>query len=387
MGVVGLRFGQHIVDAHLVEGQGRRYFELGGVCDLDEQKARAVSARHGVPIYPSFHAMLNDPAIQVVGLFTPPHGRAELVRQAIRAGKHVLTTKPFEMDPHAALSVLQEAKRLGRAVHMNSPAPLCPPELAQILRWRDQYDLGAAVACQAETWASYHEQDDGSWYCDPLKCPAAPILRLGIYCINDLVRLFGPAESVQVMRRRVRTGRPTADNAQLQIGFRNGAIGGVFASFCIDDGNPYPCAKRVSYERGTIYCNFGPPDAEAGRLHLQLVMAREQHACVVERAAIERDRGSSTYQWQALYRAARGETLEGQITPQQVAAGVAILAAMARADQSGACEPVPAVETMVEAVGETMVETGGETASEGAEAAPRQPRQGEPPRRAAVTPV
>src|SRR5690606_1581322 len=95
-----------------------------------------------------------------------------------------MTTKPFEVDPDAAADVLAEAQRLGRFVHLNSPTPVMPVDLQQVLDWRDRFDLGRPVGCRLETYASYHEQADGSWLDDPERCPAAPIFRLGIYLIN-----------------------------------------------------------------------------------------------------------------------------------------------------------------------------------------------------------
>jgi predicted dehydrogenase len=144
IGIVGLRFGKHIVENQIAQGPGKPYFELGGICDLNVPLARAVAEPHGVATYASFDAMLADARLPVIGLFTPPHGRAELVRKAIRAGKDVMTTKPFELDPEAALSVLQEARRLGRTVHMNSPGPLCAPEQVRV-EGIEQFLEGSAV--------------------------------------------------------------------------------------------------------------------------------------------------------------------------------------------------------------------------------------------------
>jgi len=42
-----------------------------------------------------------------------------------------------------------------------------------------------------------------------------------------------------------------------------------------------------------------------------------------------------TYQWEALYRAVRGEALKGAVTPLEIAQGIAIVEAMAKAEQSG----------------------------------------------------
>jgi predicted dehydrogenase len=344
VGVIGLRFGQHVIETEIVHGPGQRFVELASVCDLNRDRREVVASKYGVPGYASIDAMLASIDLDVVALFTPPHGRAELISEIIRSGKHVITTKPFEVDPAAAAAVLAEAERLGRVVHLNSPGPQQPPEIAQILTWRQQYELGAAVSAHAETWASYHEVDDGSWFCDPMKCPAAPLLRIGVYCINDLVRLFGPAEQVSVMHRRLRSGRPTSDNAQLLIGFPGGVLASVYASFCIDDGNRYASGMRVSYERGTIYSNAGPTAGQAEHIELQLVMrCQGKRSHVVERATVSLGSRSNTYQWAAFHQAVEDESRGQHANAQAIVQGVAVLAAMAKAAVSGATEPVAVI--------------------------------------------
>ena len=139
IGIVGLNFGRYILDELQQEPAGS-HVTLAAVCDLDVAKARQVATERGVKAYADLDLLLKDPAIPAIGLFTSPVGRAGLIRKIIRAGKHVLTTKPFELDPAAALDVLQEAGRLGRVVHLNSPAPVLPADLAVIQRWRAQYD-------------------------------------------------------------------------------------------------------------------------------------------------------------------------------------------------------------------------------------------------------
>src|SRR5262249_4882665 len=151
----------------------------------------------GVRTYESLDEILADPVIPAVGLYTGPSRRADLLRKIIRAGKHVMTTKPFELDPHAALEVMQEARSRGCIVHLNSPAPVMPLDVSQIKQWQTEFRLGEPVACRADVWAGYREKADGSWCDDPELCPVAPIFRLGIYLINDLLEIFGPADEVQ----------------------------------------------------------------------------------------------------------------------------------------------------------------------------------------------
>jgi predicted dehydrogenase len=133
---------------------------LAGVRDLDQELAAAFARQAGVAHYADLAAVPADPDVQPVALFTGPAGRAGLIRQAVRVGKHVLTTKPFELDPGAAREVLAEAQRLGRVVQLNSPSPVVPEALAQIAQCRDTLDLGRPVGAAGGVWAVYQATPD-----------------------------------------------------------------------------------------------------------------------------------------------------------------------------------------------------------------------------------
>lgn len=137
IGIAGLNFGAQI--------GGQLVAALAG---LDAARAAVVRARHGMRTA-RWSELLADPTIEAVGLFTGPAGRARLIHEALGAGKHVLTTKPFELSVPAAVRVLAEAERRGRVVHLNSPGPGLSPELAQIMEWRERYDLGRIVGIRA----------------------------------------------------------------------------------------------------------------------------------------------------------------------------------------------------------------------------------------------
>ncbi|MGB2976078.1 MAG: HEAT repeat domain-containing protein, partial [Phycisphaerae bacterium] len=280
IGIVGLNFGRHIL-AQLRSGPAAGRFDVAAVCDLDAEKVRQYAGETGARACRDYAELLADPTIPAVGLFTPPAGRAELIRQALRAGKHVMTTKPFEVDVEAAAAILAEARAAGRIIHLNSPAPTLSPDLAQIRAWQSEYDLGRPVGCRAEVWADYRERADGTWYDDPRRCPVAPIFRLGIYLIHDVLLFFGAPQSVQVMHARVRTGRPTSDNAQLALRFRDGGLANIYASFCVGDGDSYRNGLTLNFERGTIYRNSGPQRAEGCAAELALVMARDGRRGIV----------------------------------------------------------------------------------------------------------
>jgi hypothetical protein len=85
-------------------------------------------------------------------------GRAGLIRRAIGAGKHVLTTKPFELDPWAAREVLAEAQRLGRwfsSIHRHRWYPRrSPRSRSGGTPWTS---AGRPVGAAGGVWAAYQE--------------------------------------------------------------------------------------------------------------------------------------------------------------------------------------------------------------------------------------
>jgi len=337
LAVVGLLFGEHLV-REIALGRATSTVQLCGVYDLNEDLSNEVAERYESCVYASFDAILEDPEIEAVGLFTPPGNRADLILQIIRAGKHVMTTKPFELDAEAAHFVLMEARKLKKVVHLNSPSALPDPETRQILDWQKCYSLGEPIAVRWETYSPLREKADGRWYDDPERCPAAPIFRLGIYGINQLLRLCGKVSAVHVMHSRIFTERPTADNAALSLRFANGALGSVFASFCIDDGQRLADLLTIYYERGSVHISASDVDESffvtAKKMALRV---RQDDGTLLKRQVSISDYGPlNNYQWEYFYKAIRqGGGLEGEATIEQIVHSVQIIEAMRESDRCG----------------------------------------------------
>lgn len=337
--VVGLRFGLEVIRRdYLNPTVAEPRIRIIGVCDLDMERAQAAGSELNLKVYASIDDILDDQAVDAVGLFCSPAGRAGLIRKIIRAGKHVMTTKPFELNAEAALDVLNEAKTLKKVVHLNSPGPLPSAENAQIMQWAHEFNLGRQVSVHWETHANYFHGADGSWYDDPEKCPVAPIFRLGIYGINQIVSLCGPVDEVAVVQSRIRTGRPTPDNALLSLLFKNGVIGSVHVSFCVMNGCLYPNELTIHYERGTVKCRAVETgengEMSAMRVSLQTVDADGK--LITRKVRFDVSMLSGKYQWGNFYKAVKsGLPLQGEITPEQIAAGIQVINAMAEAGKTG----------------------------------------------------
>src|SRR2546425_13335414 len=94
LGVLGLGEGRSIISA----GVQSAAWQVVAICDLNEQLGRERCAEFQLPAMcftKNFDDLLANPAVEVVGIYTPDHLHAEHVIRALRAGKHVVFTKPF----------------------------------------------------------------------------------------------------------------------------------------------------------------------------------------------------------------------------------------------------------------------------------------------------
>lgn len=94
VGLIGL--GEVAQSIHLpVLADLRTRFTIAGVFDLSRSLMDLAVSRHaGVRTFPSAEALIDDPDIDAVFILSADETHADLARQAIAAGKHVLLEKP-----------------------------------------------------------------------------------------------------------------------------------------------------------------------------------------------------------------------------------------------------------------------------------------------------
>jgi predicted dehydrogenase len=262
-----------------------------------------------------------------------------LVQRILNAGKHVMTTKPFELDVAEAEQACETARRSGLALHMNSPAPTPAGDMDAIRRWVAEEKLGRPICLQAMTWSNYHEQADGSWMDDPLRCPAAPLFRLGVYFLGEFAGLLGRPVKMSVQQSRIRTGRPTADTAQMNLAYENGALANIFSSFCVGDGRPWSDEVTIGYEHGRIHRwmeRTGELDMSRDRAVVEL------HRPGKPKMRVETAAGDFTgwYNWNAFQAAVRDLPGSVRLDADSLVMSVRLLSALTRASQSGAVESI-----------------------------------------------
>jgi predicted dehydrogenase len=112
--LVGLGFGCRVIEDYRAAPE----LELALLCDVDEAKARRVSAEFGgIPATTRFEDCLAA-GIDIVDVSTPNHLHAAQAVAALEAGKHVYLQKPMAPTVADCRRIVEAGRRAGRAVGM-----------------------------------------------------------------------------------------------------------------------------------------------------------------------------------------------------------------------------------------------------------------------------
>lgn len=190
LGVVGLGEGRSIISAGLASD----HWKVVQLCDLDPElrarRCREFGVAHETD---SLDELLANPAVDVVGLYTPDRLHAEHTIRALRAGKHVICTKPFLDGLEQASAVLEAQRESGMTVFVGQSARF----FHSFARQRQHFETGEFGAL-ATVEAAYHA--DHRWFLSRPWSRGADFRWLfgGMSHPVDLVRWYLP-DIVEVM--------------------------------------------------------------------------------------------------------------------------------------------------------------------------------------------
>lgn len=211
--------------------------DVVALADVNAEAARSRAAEYSVPKALSPEELLADDDVELVLNLTPPKLHAPVTLQAIGAGKHVLSEKPFATSLKEAKQILDAAREAGVKVG-SAPATFLGSGMQTSRKLIDDGWIGRPVAAVATFACRGYEH----WHpnVDPFYSPGAgPMLDIGPYLITNLVNIFGPAKRVvgTAPRSSETRPRPTGDG-----GYR-----GV-----IDIQTPTHVTGTIDFESGAV---------------------------------------------------------------------------------------------------------------------------------------
>jgi len=175
------------------------------VADIDQARAAAAAAEHGVPASGGLIEVLALPEVELVVNLTIPAAHAEVALAALAAGKHVYGEKPLALAPESARAVLAEAAGRGLRVG-NAPDTFLGAGIQSALRAVASGAIGTPVAATA----AFQSPGPESWHPSPeflFAHGAGPLFDMGPYYLTALAALLGPVTKVAATGHKARAKR------------------------------------------------------------------------------------------------------------------------------------------------------------------------------------
>jgi predicted dehydrogenase len=204
--------------------------QLVGVCDLIRQRREAGEAEFHVPGFSDAQTMLSELKPDLVsvatGGFEYSSDHFEPVMQSLESGAHVLCEKPISNDIRKAEEMVCRAQELRLCFgidlnHRFTPAALLAKQ------WQKEDRIGHLLFINMAIWIKNRAESSSFFHLKALHPHSV-----------DIMRYFGgDIEAVHCFATKA-PGRTLWSTAQINMRFKNGAVGHLTGSYDIERGHP-----------------------------------------------------------------------------------------------------------------------------------------------------
>ncbi len=173
--------------------------------DLFEDAAAARAAEYGIAKHGGVDAVLGNPDVEIVINLTIPAAHVEVATQAVNAGKHVWSEKPFSLDRESGRRLLKAADAAGVRLGC-APDTFLGAGLQTARRMIERGDIGTPLTALTLLQSPGPE----SWHPNPaflFQDGAGPLFDIGPYYLTTLVQTFGSVGRVAALGSKSRETR------------------------------------------------------------------------------------------------------------------------------------------------------------------------------------
>ena len=203
--------------------------KLIATCDLLKQRREEAEEEFGVPSYEDYRQLLDRDDIDVIGIFTPAGMRREIALDAFDAGKHVLCTKPMEVNIERCDDMIKAAEEKGKRLVVDFIFRYTNNMLA-LKKAVDDGFFGDLLLGKAELkWFRNQEYYDwnngwrGTWRWDG----GGSLANQTVHYIDELQWLMGPVDSVFAYVGVHKWDIEAEDQGVAVVRFKNGGLGTI----------------------------------------------------------------------------------------------------------------------------------------------------------------
>ena len=130
-------------DTHAAIYREHPLVEPVAICDKNEQRARALAEKYGLPrVYTDVDDLLQDGDFEAVSIVTPDHLHADIAVKCAQAGKHMLIEKPLATTREDVFRIMEAVNKAGVRAMVDLHNRWSPP-FAEAKRMIDAGELGS----------------------------------------------------------------------------------------------------------------------------------------------------------------------------------------------------------------------------------------------------
>jgi len=241
IGIIGCGAISHIYITNLMNMFDNTY--VYAICDLDNEKTKAVSKQYDIKKIMTFDEMLNDKEIDLILNLTTPNAHYSICKAALLAGKHTYVEKPLSLTYEQANELVEIAK-YNNLLLGSAPDTFLGAGISRCQQIIKEGLIGEPIAATAFMMCHGHE----SWHPSPdfyYQPGGGPMFDMGPYYLTALINLLGPVKQVTGMTKKTfnkrlitskeKNGQVIDVNVMTHINgimaFESGAIGNIIMSF------------------------------------------------------------------------------------------------------------------------------------------------------------
>ena len=203
---------------------------LAAVCDIKEDRAKAVGEKFKVPYYTDMKLMMEKEEVNVVSILTPSGMHAENVVALAAYQKHIVVEKPMALTLDSADAMIEACDKNGIKLFVVKQNRFNVP----ILKLREAFDAGRfgklVMGTVRVRWCrtqEYYDQDDwrGTWASD-----GGVLANQASHHIDLLEWIMGEPESIFAKSKTALVNIEVEDTAAAILNFKNGGLGIIEAT-------------------------------------------------------------------------------------------------------------------------------------------------------------
>ena len=243
VGVIGLGMGAGMF---ALNANDSTRLEVRSICSTTEAKVKALAGKYGIGHWTTdYRELVSRKDIDVVAVYSPDHLHHEHCSAALKAGKHVMSTKPLTNNLEHAKDLVRLVKQTGLKFLVGQTMRY-DPQMTAAKGFFDSGELGRIVFADAH----YVHDLRPVFAMTPWRLSVPQDFMFGGVCHPiDVLRWFlGDIEDLHAFGCRGETSPdyPLMDNFTLNLKFAGGAMGRVLGLYGVIEPSE-PMMKLALY--------------------------------------------------------------------------------------------------------------------------------------------